>query len=419
MQNKGKMRFGHILGMFAAGICAVMLAWGAGFSRDWQAEADATVQKNFQRWKSIAAADSLSAEEKNMGFQRCVRELFYLQRLSQQLLHDQWADMSLYQQQQFSEALAASIAAKISQNTLLQESGGESRLVLSGAEDRGEAATLEYRFVTGKGALPVTVYMLRSPEGQWKITNLKLGEDSLMRYYYNFCKELVDDYSVNYAIAELGNYGYVVLEDFEDSPVNEFPRGFTWKSKDNDKRKPYVVKEENGNRYLEATDRGESVIIGKTVRWNLNKYRYVSFRWRAHKLPEGGDERYGRTVDSAAGIYFIYKKKLGLIPESVKYVWSTTLPVGSAMLRSGVGKPWMVVAESGTEHLGEWRTYVFDAYEAYQKTFGGTPPDTPIGIGILSDANSTHGMAYADYDDIRAVQSAGADSGVRQILEAE
>ncbi|MFQ5633162.1 MAG: DUF3047 domain-containing protein, partial [bacterium] len=220
-------------------------------------------------------------------------------------------------------------------------------------------------------------------------------------------------------VAELGDKGYVVLEDFESGTDGKFPPGWSWKKKDNNKRKPYLVKTENGNKYLEATDKGESVIIGKKIKWNLKKYRYISFKWRAHRLPEGGDERFGKTVDSAAGIYFTYKKKLGLIPKSVKFVWSTTLPVGSTMLRTGVGKPWMVVAESGPEHLDEWRTYIFDAYQAYKDTFGGNPPDRPLGIGILSDANSTHSFAYADYDDIRALKHADATSGVKEKLDAE
>lgn len=222
-------------------------------------------------------------------------------------------------------------------------------------------------------------------------------------------------------VARFADDPFVVLEDFEEGTVGELPPGWSWKAKDNDKGKPYRVREANGNKYLEARDQGESVILGKDVRWNLREYPYVSFRWRAHALPKGADERYDKSVDSAAGIYFVYRRLLGLIPESVKYVWSTSLPVGSAMRRSGTGTPWMVVAESGTDHLGEWRTYVFNLYQAYKDTFGREPPNEAIGIGILSDANSTRSRAHADYDDIRALREADAtvDSGVHQILEAE
>lgn len=216
-----------------------------------------------------------------------------------------------------------------------------------------------------------------------------------------------------------GDGEYVVLEDFESSPVGDLPQGWDWKDKDADRPKPYEIREEDGNRYLAARDEGESVILGKKIRWDLDEYPYVSFRWRVHEIPEGGDERYDDTVDSAAGIYFTYKSKaFGLIPVSVKYVWSSTLPVGAATRREGVGKPWQIVADSGTEGLGEWHTYVFDLRAAYRDTFGGNPPDRPIGIGVLSDANSVDARAYADYDDIRALRSAGPDvtSGVEQIL---
>lgn len=214
---------------------------------------------------------------------------------------------------------------------------------------------------------------------------------------------------------------HVVLEDFESSPVGQLPQGWDWKDKDDDRHKPYEVREEDGNKYLAARDEGESVILGKKIRWNLDEYPYVSFRWRVHEIPDGGDERYDDRVDSAAGIYFTYKKKaFGLIPLSVKYVWSSTLPVGAATRREGVGKPWQVVADSGRSGLGEWRTHVFDLRQAYRDTFGGDPPSRPLGIGILSDANSTNSRAYADYDDIRALREGdpGVTSGVTEILPA-
>jgi hypothetical protein len=110
---------------------------------------------------------------------------------------------------------------------------------------------------------------------------------------------------------------------------------------------------------------------------------------------------------------------MGLVPKVVKYVWSTTLPVGAAVRRRGLGRPWMVVAESGEGHLGTWRTYVFNAYEAYKETFGGEPPARPVGIGILSDANATRSQAYADYDDIVALQRGDAGSGIKEYLRVD
>lgn len=211
---------------------------------------------------------------------------------------------------------------------------------------------------------------------------------------------------------------YIVLEDFESSPVGELPAGWTWKASDEDKDKPYRVREEDGNRYLEARDEGQSVILAKEVKWDLNEYPFISFRVRVHATPEGGNECLDEKVDSAAGIYVTYRRMLGLVPESVKYVWSSTLWVGAAAIRSGVGRPWQIVIGSREEGLGEWRTYVFDLRDAYRKTFGGEPPHEPMGVGVLSDANSTESRAYADYDDFRVLREAGpgVDGGVSEII---
>ncbi len=221
-------------------------------------------------------------------------------------------------------------------------------------------------------------------------------------------------------LEQMADSDYIVLEDFEDGDIGQLPPGWQWRRDDDEKHKPYKVVQEDGNKYLAAEDNGESVILVKTIRWNIKQYPYISFRWRVHKIPEGGDERFHDKIDSAAGIYITYNRKLQVIPETVKWVWSSTLQVGATSRRSGgIGRPWNIVAASGTDSLGAWRTFVFNAYQAYIDTFGAEPPDRTLGIGVLSDANSTKSQAYADYDDIRALKTANAGSGVTHFVEAQ
>ncbi|MFQ5702672.1 MAG: DUF3047 domain-containing protein [Gemmatimonadales bacterium] len=380
----------------------------------------ATVEHYYKQWQALMKKQQkLDHDEFTHEFVAIVDELFYLDTLAPQILPGRWPALSERQQEVFVEALKSSIEHKVLAYIEKDRKRRIPSLKFKKKESTQGGVTLEYSMKRGRTEDKVTVTMLETSDAKWQITDVRFGDKSILDYYKNFSSKLIKDYSFPYLVAELGEYPFITLEDFEGSPVGEMPAAWTWKPKDNDKRKPYVVSEENGNRYLAATDTGESVIIGKDIKWNLKKYPFVSFRWRAHEIPEGADERYDKKVDSAAGIYFIYKNKLGLIPESVKYVWSSTLPVGAAMQRKGLGKPWMVVAETGTDHLGEWRTYVFNMAEAYTKTYGGKPPNKPIGIGILSDANSMKGHAYADYDDIRALRTAEdtVDSGVRQKME--
>jgi len=211
----------------------------------------------------------------------------------------------------------------------------------------------------------------------------------------------------------------LVLEDFQAAPLGKLPPGWNWKRTDEDSHKPYMVMAEGENRFLAARDNGESVILGKEIEWDIHKYPYLSFRWRVRKIPAGGDERFGDTNDSAAAVYVIYRTRMGLVPQSLKYIWSSTNPVGSASRRSGIGRPWAVVADSGTAHLGQWRTHVFNVLDAYRRTFGDDPPEKVAGIAILSDANSTRSQAHADYDDIRVLSRADAGSGIDRILDAD
>jgi hypothetical protein len=197
----------------------------------------------------------------------------------------------------------------------------------------------------------------------------------------------------------------LVLEDFEESPVKGLPPG--WKSRgfNRGETAPYWIEEENGNRFLRAEDRGENVMLYKEVRWSARDYPYLSFRWRVRAVPAGADERFEEKADSAAGLYLSYRRKLGIVPESVKFVWSGSLAAGSAFRRPGIGMPWTVVAGSG-EPDHAWRTFVFRTEDVYRKTFGKDPGDRPLGIGLLSDANSTLSLAAADYDDIIVYRSA-------------
>jgi len=206
----------------------------------------------------------------------------------------------------------------------------------------------------------------------------------------------------------------LVLEDFEEGPLKGLPPGWKARGFEQGEKAPYWIEEENGNRFLRAEDRGENVMLYKEVRWSAREYPYLSFRWRVRAVPEGADERFEDKADSAAGLYLSYRRKLGIVPESVKFVWSGSLAAGSAFRRPGIGMPWTVVAGSG-EPDGSWRTFVFRTEDVYRKTFGKDPGDRPLGIGLLSDANSTRSFAAADYDDLTVYRS--PPSAVDEIRE--
>ncbi len=196
--------------------------------------------------------------------------------------------------------------------------------------------------------------------------------------------------------------GRIVLEDFSQGRVGAFPQGWGWRGKDDGKPKYYVVQEEKGHRYLNAKDDSQSVIIIKKVSWKVREYPILTWRWRAKVLPPGGDERIGEKNDSAAGLYVVFSQNWIGIPKQIKYVWSTTLPVGTVADRKLIGRPRVLVLRSGPAHLGEWVTERVNILEDYRRIWGGEPDEKTVGIAILTDADGTHTFAEADYADIVA-----------------
>ncbi|MCK5513765.1 MAG: DUF3047 domain-containing protein, partial [Deltaproteobacteria bacterium] len=76
-----------------------------------------------------------------------------------------------------------------------------------------------------------------------------------------------------------------------------------WVSANDKFRDSYKIGEEEKNYFLEARVKGSGDILAKEFKYNLKEFPIISWRWRALKLPDGGDERYKKSGDSVAGIY--------------------------------------------------------------------------------------------------------------------
>ena len=209
---------------------------------------------------------------------------------------------------------------------------------------------------------------------------------------------------------------YLILEDFQKYGENPFA---SWTSREDLKKAATVYKivEENGKKFLRAStvNANNSVQIGKDkLKWDIKTHPYLSWEWRVRILPDGGNEKDGSTRDSAAGVYVVYQtKSIPLVGTQyqpanwIKYVWSTTLPVGTVIPRKitklgfNLEGRYVVVA-SGKKDLNKWITFKRNVVDDYQQFFGTKPPYKSIMIGILTDSDDTKSKAEADYGVIKA-----------------
>jgi hypothetical protein len=145
----------------------------------------------------------------------------------------------------------------------------------------------------------------------------------------------------------------------------------------------------------------KTVVLGYAIpegkRRAIRKFR---FRWRAQRLPVGGDECSPGKGDSAAVVYVTWRRTLRWY--SLKYVWSAVGKKGRTCdsKRNPFRAQDTVILESGPP-LGVWRQVEIDPDLEYRRHFedGDPQADVPdlVGIGIMTDGDQTGTPSSADY----------------------
>jgi len=185
------------------------------------------------------------------------------------------------------------------------------------------------------------------------------------------------------------------VEDFSRFAPGTFPDG--WKSRGGDGSSVYTIKS-NHETYLEAKAIKSAVTIARKFEYDLNEYPYLAWEWKVIELPEGGDERYKKTGDSAAAIYVIFPGRFR--PDNIKYVWSASLPIGTTTHSPYSSKTKIVVLRNRFSPLRRWVSEKVNVYQDYKRLFGHEPEHVKA-IGIMSDADNTKSRAIAQYKNIR------------------
>lgn len=187
-----------------------------------------------------------------------------------------------------------------------------------------------------------------------------------------------------------------LTETFQEYPAGEFPSRWKVRGSEATARAVYRVIEEEENRFLHAYAQKQDVQIGLEHTLQPKDYPVLRWRWRATKLPHGANERVKATNDSAAAVYVVFDNRY--LPRSIKYVWSSSLPVGTRLDSPVYWRAKVVVLQRGPAEPGEWREETVNYYEDYKDLFG-FEPGRVIGIALLTDSDAVAGEAEAAYDD--------------------
>jgi len=214
--------------------------------------------------------------------------------------------------------------------------------------------------------------------------------------------------------------GSVLLEDFEHDTVGTLPSN--WYDRDGNKKLInhsesftrnylYKVDSEASNKFLRFKGSIAKHINLPLINedkeniYDIDIYETPVLSWkvRAHQLPENAREDDDDYNDSVASVYVVFDMgRIALfkkVPKTIRYTWSTTLEKGAETSKL-FGNQQIAVVKSGKEDVGEWITFERNIVEDYRRMFGDDPPSTPMAILILSDGDSTQSWVMADYDQI-------------------
>jgi len=210
-------------------------------------------------------------------------------------------------------------------------------------------------------------------------------------------------------IAQSASPGAIIIDDFENDAPGDFPGGWVFVDEDEtirsyeetrDDGEVMEVREEDGNHFVRLITRGEALRYtkrnGVDFEWNLKDHPRLKWRWRAQKLPEGASEK-GQN-DTGGAVYVTFGSDWLGRPKSIKYTYSSSLPVGTTV---SFGPLKVIVVDSAREpRAGEWETVQRRIRDDYRQVFGGSPPDRPVSITLWSDSDTTGDEAVVDIDDL-------------------
>ena len=295
----------------------------------------------------------------------------------------------------YQQRLSADFASQL-QSPALQGLHFE-RLDLDGRRGRAE-----FRALVDDRSLKIHADLV--PVNQtWKIAELTIAGRPISEHYLHLYQDLIDNnYSLPVLETALAKRDFIALDDFSATWDGHHPMDWgPWKEKDRQKPMLYWIESSGDQHYMTARDSSHSVIVGKFIHWNPRQYPIMSWCWQATALPPGGNEFLDDANDSAAGLYVIFSQNWLGIPKQLKYVWSSTLPEGTVGRRDKIFRPWFFVVESGPNNLGTWTFETVDLEQNHWDKLGSEPAERTIGLGLLTDANSTRSYAEAYYADLR------------------
>jgi len=150
-----------------------------------------------------------------------------------------------------------------------------------------------------------------------------------------------------------------------------------------------------------VSDRKSSFGIKRELHVDLKEYPFLNWRWKAVRLPRGGDVRKAATDDQAVQLYVAFPATgfpAVLNTLIIGYIWDNEAPRGwtGRSKQIGGGKLRYVVVRNKTDRVGEWYAEHRNLYEDFRKLFRDLKGVDTVTHGIQFHINSQYTKSDAE-----------------------
>ena len=156
-----------------------------------------------------------------------------------------------------------------------------------------------------------------------------------------------------------------------------------------------------GRRALRASSNGTASGVFIKVRVNIEATPILHWSWRVEKALGPIDERTRGGDDYSARVYVLRRRPLRFwMTTALNYVWSSSIPKGTAWPNAYTSAVRMVSVRSGASETGQWIDEQRDVREDFLKLLGRRVRHID-GVALMTDTDDAGGTAVTYYGDIR------------------
>jgi hypothetical protein len=176
----------------------------------------------------------------------------------------------------------------------------------------------------------------------------------------------------------------------------------------------------DGRWAIHAKSERSASMYRRSVRIEPGQLGNVTFSWKAVSLLPDADVRESETGDAVVRVMLAFdgdpsrlsarnrmmfdlmQSLSGEPPPfaTLMYVWDSRAEVDTVVLNRRSDRIRKIILESGSTHLGQWRSYERDVRADYRRAFG-EDPGALIGLAVMTDSDNTQSRAEAWYGEIR------------------